>query len=391
MLPERLSNDLCSLVENEDRLTLTAILEFDHSGKRISKKFCRSIIRSRKRFTYATVKKILIDKDPAARAEHKVFLTQLEWARDLANALLQQRRRRGSLVFNLFEPEFLFNAEGDVELVRPGERNFAHQIIEEFMLAANEAVAELFTEQSYPALYRVHEPPEEEQAESFALFARNRAINLPPFENHPAWFASVLDHFRDSASEYVMNNLLLRSMKQAHYATKNIGHFGLGASDYTHFTSPIRRYPDLMVHRALLDLLARNGSKTPPPPRPVPEEAGVFLSNRERVAVSAERDMHDRLKVSYMKNRIGESFDAVISGVSETNLYVEIPEHCISGAIGVETLGDDYYIYDAGNYRLFGEISARTYQLGDPLRVTLVAVDAVNRTLQFTPASTAGK
>jgi ribonuclease R len=391
MLPEKLSNDLCSLVENEDRMTVSAILEFDHSGNRISKNFCRSIIRSRKRFTYTTVKKILIDKDPAARREHASFLTQLEWAQELAAALMLQRRKRGSLTFNLVEPEFLFNEEGGVELIRQSERNFAHQIIEEFMLAANEAVAELFTQRSYPALYRVHEPPKAEEAEEFTLFARAREISLPPFDSHPAWFAAVLDHFRGSTSEYVINNLLLRSMKQAHYSAQNVGHFGLGATDYTHFTSPIRRYPDLMVHRALLSCLSKGGLKTSPPPKSSLKEAGEFLSSRERVAVSAERDMHDRLKVSYMKNHIGDSFDAIISGVTENNLFVEIPDHCVSGAIGVETLDDDYYIYDGGNYRLFGEISAKTYQLGDTLRVTLVAADTMTRRVQFKTAQPAAR
>lgn len=386
MLPEKLSNDLCSLVENQDRLTVSAILEFDTAGKRLNKKFCRSIICSRKRFTYTTVKKILIDKDPTVRSEHRPFLTQLKWAHELATHLLQQRRRRGSLVFNLSEPEFLLNQKGDVEVIRQSERNFAHQIIEEFMLAANEAVAELFTQQSYPALYRVHEPPKMEEAEEFTIFAQARDISLPPFENHPLWFAGVLDNFRGSRSEYVINNLLLRSMNQAHYSQQNVGHFGLGATDYTHFTSPIRRYPDLMVHRALLNYLSRNRNEMSPPRKPSLQEAGEFLSRRERVAISAERDMHDRLKVGYMKNRIGESFEAIISGVTENNLYVEIPEHCVSGTIGIELLDDDYYIFDAGNYRLFGEMSARTYQLGNTLRVTLIAVDTVARKIQFKPA-----
>lgn len=387
MLPEKLSNDLCSLVPEKDRYTLSAILEFDRKGGLTGKTFCRSIIRSRKRFTYTTVKQILIDKDSAAREENKVFLPQLQWAQELATLLQRKRKIRGSLDFNIPEPEFILSHSGELESIQRTERNFAHQIIEEFMLAANESVAQLFTEQSQPALYRIHEPPDPLKTEEFIQFAQTLEPGLPPFDNHPTWFAHIIDRFNGSKSEYIINNLLLRSMKQAYYSAANLGHFGLGTMNYTHFTSPIRRYPDLMVHRALLANLANSAatmgiSRQKPPLK----EAGEFLSARERNAAAAERDMHDRLKISFMKDRIGELFEAIISGVTESNLYVEIEEYCISGSVAVELLDDDYYIFDATKHRLFGEMTGKTFQLGDNLQVILIAADIITKRISFKPA-----
>lgn len=385
MLPEKLSNNLCSLVPEQDRFTVSAILDFDRSGTLLGKHFCRSIIRSRHRFTYTTVRKILIDKDPAIRKEHKDFLTGLKWAEELATVLQKKRKKRGSIDFNLLEPEFTLTDTGEIESIKQTERNFAHQIIEEFMLAANEAVAELFSRQTTSAMYRVHEPPESIKAEEFFHFAKNLGLALAPFEKSPAWFAGVLEKAKDSKYEYIINNLLLRTMQQAQYAAKNVGHFGLAATDYTHFTSPIRRYPDLIVHRELLKLLPGNAAQKRTDSRQSRlAQAGEFLSARERTAVTAERDMNDRLKIGYMKHRVGESFEAIISGVTENALYVEIQELCISGAIQVESLNDDYYLYDKKNYRLFGEITAKTYQIGDLVRVTVVDVDTLSKRIQFT-------
>jgi ribonuclease R len=384
MLPEKLSNNLCSLVPDEDRFTVSAILDFDRSGSLLTKRFCRSIIRSRQRFTYTTVQKILIDKDPAIRKEHKSFLTELKWAEELATVLQKKRKQRGSIDFNLSEPEFTLTESGKIASIKKAERTFAHQIIEEFMLAANEAVAELFSFHTTPAIFRVHEPPELIKAEEFFDFAKTLGLPLSSFENLPAWFAEVLEKCKDTKYEYILNNLLLRSMKQAQYSAKNIGHFGLAASDYTHFTSPIRRYPDLIVHRELLRLLSdRSKQKRSPGQLSSLKESGEFLSARERTAVMAERDMNDRLKVGYMKDKIGDSFEAIISGVTENALYVEIMDLCISGSIPVEALGNDYFFFDKKNHRLFGELSTTTYQIGDFIRVMVVDVDIINKRIQF--------
>ncbi|MGB3213017.1 MAG: ribonuclease R [Desulforhopalus sp.] len=390
MLPEKLSNTLCSLIPGEDRLTISAILDFDRSGTLWQKRFTRSIIRSKHRFTYNTVQKILIDKDPAIRLEHQSLLSGLEWAEELAKVLHLKRKKRGSVDFNLPEPEFTLTDSGTIASIKRAERNFAHQIIEECMLAANEAVAELLSRQEQPALFRVHEPPETTKAEEFFDFAKTLGFPMTPFENEPAWFAGFLENCRDTKYEYIINNLLLRSMKQAQYSAKNIGHFGLAADTYTHFTSPIRRYPDLIVHRQLLRLVTEESQpKRQKKQQSSMKESGEFLSARERTAISAERDMNDRLKIGYMKNRIGDSFDAIISGVTEDALYVELHELCISGSIPIELLDDDYYIFDRKNYRLFGEITAKTYQLGDHVEVTVIDVDILSKKILFRFASRA--
>ncbi len=384
MLPEKLSNDLCSLVPGKDRFTVSAILDFDRSGVLQKKHFTRSVICSRNRFTYTTVRKILIDKDQGTRNDHKPFLTQLKWAEELARALQARRKERGSIDFNVAEPEFTLSDTGGVAAVGRAERNFAHQLIEEFMLAANEAVASLFTEKTVPAVYRVHEPPDPMKIDEFVDFAKTLDIHLPTVEANPAWFARALDLCRESPYEYIVNNIMLRSMKQAQYSSNNVGHFGLASSDYTHFTSPIRRYPDLMVHRTLLKLCKISGEKEPQPgPHLSLKEAGEFLSARERTAVMAERDIHERLKIMYMKDHVGESFDAVISGVNEAALFIELQDMCISGSIAVDQLKDDYYLLDVKHHRLFGEISAKTYRIGDHLRVTLHDVDSYRKRLNF--------
>jgi len=384
MLPEKLSNNLCSLVPDEDRFTVSAIIDFDRVGTQLSKRFCRSIIRSRRRFTYTTVQKILIDKDPAIRKENKAFTTELKWAEELAIALQKKRKKRGSIDFNLPEPEFTLTDSGEIASIKISKRSFAHQIIEEFMLAANEAVAELLSRQENPAIFRIHEPPETIKAEEFYTFVKTLGLPVAPFENDPAWFAGVVEKCKDTKYEYIINNLLLRSMQQAQYSAENVGHFGLAAGDYTHFTSPIRRYPDLIVHRELLHLLeAGREKKHANRHQPPLQEAAEFLSARERTAIMAERDMNDRLKIGYMQHRIGDSFEAIISGVTENALYVEIQEFCISGSIPVELLNDDYYLWDKKNYRLFGEMTAKTYQIGDIIRVTVVDVDILGKKIQF--------
>jgi ribonuclease R len=381
MLPERLSNNLCSLVPGRDRLTFSAILDFDRNGKRHKKSFCRSIIRSRQRFTYTAVKKILVDNDPEMCREFKEFLTPLTWAGELARELLKRRMKRGSIGFNIPEPEISLDDSGKISAITRAERNFAHQIIEEFMLAANEAVAELFTEQKKAALYRIHERPDPEKVSEFSEFAQTLGLVLPHADETPEWFGHVLDLVKDSPKEYVVNNLLLRTMQQARYSPDNVGHFGLAATDYTHFTSPIRRYPDLLVHRALDTILYKAAEKK----RDL-TEVGLFLSTRERVAVSAEREMNDRLKVFFMEKHIGETFDAVISGVNAYAFFVELLDLFVNGGVPVSELTDDYYLFDIKHQRFIGEMKSKIYQIGQTLRVTVQSVDKSRNRINFIPA-----
>ncbi len=386
MLPEKISNNLCSLIPEQDRLAFTAIIDFDRQGNVVKKRFVKSIIRSHKRFTYTIVRQILIDDDKDARREHKPFLTPLKWAGELATILQKLRKDRGAIGFTLPEPDIGLDDSGRIESIGRAERNFAHQIIEEFMLSANEAVAETFTEHSVAALYRIHERPDPVKVDEFSGFAKTLGLNIPKHREDPDWFGQILDMVKGSPKEYVINNLLLRTMQQARYDMRNVGHFGLAATDYTHFTSPIRRYPDLLVHRALYDFISRSKENKKNLSVEKLKVIGPFLSTRERVAVNAEREMNDRLKVRYMQDKIGESFDGVISGVNSFAFFVELLELFISGSVAIGELRDDYYIYDQKQHRLMGERSGKMYRIGDRVRVTLLDVDQRKNRINFTIA-----
>jgi len=388
MLPEKLSNSICSLIPGKDRFTVTAILKFDRNGNLLKKDFTRSIIRSHHRFTYTTVKQILIDKEPSIRRLHKPFLTQLKWAQELATALYTKRKKRGSIGFTIPEAQISLTDNGEIAEISTIERNFAHQIVEEFMLAANEAVAKMFSESQIKTLYRVHEPPDPEKVADFCSFAKTIGLQLSQTDNRPEWFAGIVDKCKGSATEYVVNNLLLRTMKQAHYSPHNEGHFGLASPAYTHFTSPIRRYPDLLVHRQLTQAILNNSGLQNENKKHLDlQEKGAILSARERIGIRAAREMDERLKVRYMEKRVGENFSAKISGVTDFAIFVELNGLSISGSIGLKNLKDDYYLYDKKRYRLVGELSGTIYQVGDSIQVTLLDVDAQLNRINFIPTT----
>ena len=398
MLPERLSNDLCSLVPNQNRMAFTAILAFDRHGRRKKKKFTRSVIRSRHRLTYTIVKKILVDQDPELCQKYDDMLGPLQDMGELAALLNKQRLDRGSIGFELPEAEITIGADDEIESVARAERNVAHKLIEEFMLAANEAVAEALSETHQPSLYRIHETPDPVKVLEFSQFARSLGLNLPKDTGTPHWFGTVLKMVAGTPKEYIINNLLLRTMQRARYAPENVGHFGLAAEFYTHFTSPIRRYPDLMVHRALAGLLARK-KKTMTPKEAGPgrghdlSAAGEFLSSRERVAVDAEREMTGRLQVRFMADKIGELFEGVISGVSDFGIYVELLGLFIHGAVAMAKLKGDYFQFDQNNHRLVGANTGRIFQMGDVVQVRVTSVDPGKRHINFLihdPLSDAG-
>ncbi len=384
MLPENLSNNLCSLLPNEDRLTLTVMLDYDQSGQLTNKRLFRSIIKSKHRFTYDIVKKILIDQDQAIRKAHKDFLTPLQWASELAKKLQKKRIKRGAIRFSIPAAAISLNLDNTVNSITRTQTHFAHQIIEEFMLAANEAVANTFVESGRKTLFRIHERPDQDKVSEFAKFAATLGFTLLQTGENSLWYNDVIDNAAGTTHEYIINNLLLRTMQQARYSSDNSGHFGLATDNYLHFTSPIRRYPDLVVHRqicTLLDGLPTSG-QTPNAPIPL-NEAGQALSSKERTAISAERDMVDRLKRQFMSTQIGKTFAAVISGVTETSLYVELLETFISGIIKLSSMSDDYYLFDEKRYRVVGDISGSTFQIGDPLHVELIDVDNQSNKIFF--------
>ena len=386
MLPERLSNDLCSLVPRQDRPAFTAILDFDNKGHRQRAEYCRSMIHSRMRFTYETVDRLLFQGDKKERAAHADLLEMLTAAKKLARRLRTLRARRGSLGFTIPEP--VIELDGDkIRSISNAQRNEAHLLIEDFMLAANEAVAETLDKAGEEVLYRIHEPPDPEKVKTFTEAAAAMGLTLPKTEITPSWFARVLDEARGKPAEYVINNLLLRTMQRARYSVENLGHFGLAAKYYLHFTSPIRRYPDLIAHRVLHNFLL--GKKKKEERQPVLAkgetlaQAAIHLSSRERVAVDGERDVQARLSCLFLRERIGEQFEAVISGVTSFGLFIELMEYFISGAVPMHAIPGDYYLFDSRAHRLIGERTNTIYQLGQTITVQLDHIDMRAKRITF--------
>ncbi|MGI9538142.1 MAG: ribonuclease R [Desulfocapsaceae bacterium] len=389
MLPENLSNNLCSLMADEDRLTMTAVLDFDRQGLLLKKRFARSIIKSKMRFTYAIVKRIIVDKDVETRRRFETFLTPLKWATELGEALQRQRMVRGSIALTIPEAEIRLDATGGIVAIEGKQRSFANQLIEEFMLAANEAVAGTFDELGVDLLYRIHELPDPDKVKNFATIANAFGLNPGNAEPTPNWYNSMVNQVQETDRELIVNSLLLRTLQQARYSIDNTGHFGIGAPNYTHFTSPIRRYPDLIVHRLLANLISSTGESaedlSPAPYRSL-KDAGLHLSERERNSISAEREMAERLKCRFMEQRIGERFKAIISSLSDTMFFVDLLGQFVSGTVFLSSLTDDYYLHDWKRHRLIGDITGKILQVGEIIDVELTEVDMSTRKIIFTVA-----
>jgi ribonuclease R len=383
MLPERLSNNLCSLVPNKPRAAFTAVIEFDRQGKRLAKKFSRSIIVSHHRLTYTKVKKMLVDREKSLISRYSDILPQLQQMASLAEVLEKKRMARGSIGFSIPEAEVLIDPDDGVSDVIRAERTMAHKLIEEFMLAANEAVAATLFAANIPTLYRIHESPDELKVREFTTFARTLGLHLSGDGGSPKWFGKVLAKVAGTPKEYLVNNILLRTMQRARYSPENVGHFGLAATYYTHFTSPIRRYPDLMVHRTLFNMLSHKKKSGPISPAHDLQQAGDFLSGRERAAVDAEREITERFQVRFMAEKVGESFEGIVSGVTAFGLFIELLDHFVSGAIEIARLKGDFYHFDEKNYRLVGSHTNTVYQLGDLVRIRVESVDIRQRRINF--------
>ncbi|MFZ5861557.1 MAG: ribonuclease R [Nitrospirota bacterium] len=383
MFPERLSNGLCSLNPGEDRLTLTCEMTFDADGHRAAYTLYPSVIISDERMTYTTVGRILEQDDPELSRRYASLLPMFRTMRALCERLSRRRRERGSIDFDLPEPEILLDVLGETTAIVKHDRTIAHRIIEEFMLAANETVAHHLDRLRIPSVYRVHERPDPDKLLNFAQvasgFGHRVALGDPV---HPKPLARAVEAVRGRPEEALLNTLLLRSMKQARYAVENTGHFGLAATHYTHFTSPIRRYPDLVIHRLVRAALAGGGLSTERLEALLPEIA-LWSSTRERLAMEAEREVVDLKKARFMANKVGEEFAGIISGVTAYGFFVQLADVFVEGLVRAETIGGDFYVHDDARHALVGRKTRRVFRLGDPVRITVDRVDLIRRQVDF--------
>jgi ribonuclease R len=381
MLPPELSNEICCLHPKVDRLTLTVELSYDANGETRSVQFYPSVIQSNERLTYTWVKKMLVDGDSELKGRFGHLLPSLELMADLSQELRRRRTERGALDFDLPEPEVILNLQGETEEIIRAEKNLAHQIIEEFMIAANEAVARFMEEKGLPFIYRVHEPPKKEAVDEFRRFISHLGYRMRKDTDHsPGELQRVLSEAKGKPEERVINEILLRSMKWARYSAENLRHFGLASNAYTHFTSPIRRYPDLIVHRLLKSALSKKKVKLP---EGILANKADHLSERERVAMEAEREILNRYRVRFMRDKIGEEFEGIISGVMAFGFFVELRDIFVEGLVRMTSLHDDYYQYHEKKYCLVGERTHKTFRIGDKVKVRVERVDLERRHIDF--------
>jgi ribonuclease R len=385
MFPAELSTGLCSLNPHVDRLVQSCLMEIDRRGDVVRYEIHDGVIHSDARMTYTDVNAILTDRDPALLRTHAALVPMFETMRELFQILNARRRRRGSIDFDLKEPEIILDDEGMVEQITALERNVAHRLIEEFMLVANETVAQHLDEHAVPTLYRVHEPPDPLKVDEFEEFVSTLGYSLgaPANAVKPRHFQRLVEKIQGKPEEKPIAFLMLRTMQKARYDPENLGHFGLAASYYTHFTSPIRRYPDLVVHRTLRE--SRHGmaaERVEQLADDLPEMAR-HTSERERRANDAERELVQWKKVRFMADKVGDEFDGYITGVTAFGLYIELVEHFVEGMVHVSTMADDYYRFVERAHILRGENQGRVFRLGDRVTVQVIKVDMERRQIDL--------
>ena len=385
MLPHRLSNGICSLNAGEDRLALSCIMTVNPKGNVIGHEIAETVIRVDERMTYTGVKKILEDHDPAETQKYRELLPMLEQMQELSQILRERRQRRGSIDFDFPEAKIVLDDKGQPVEIMPYDRNVATKIIEDFMLLANETVAEDYYWQEIPFVYRTHEAPEEDKIRTLAAFINNfgYSMHIGVNEIRPKEIQKLLAKVEDTPEEALICRLALRSMKQARYMPENIGHFGLAANYYTHFTSPIRRYPDLQIHRIIKDNLRgrMNEEKLAHYQKLLPEVT-KHSSEMERRAEEAERETVKLKKVEYMRQYIGEEFEGVISGMTKWGMYVELP-NTVEGMVHVTNMTDDHYDYYEDRYEMAGEHTGKAYKLGQKVQVRVLDANRMLRTIDF--------
>jgi ribonuclease R len=386
MFPSELATGLCSLNPHVDRLVQSCLMEVNRRGEVVRYEMHDGVIRSTERMTYTAVNAILTDHDKATMAQYRELLPSFELMRDLFQILNTRRKRRGSVDFDLPQPEIILDAEGLIQDIVASERNIAHRIIEEFMLLANETVAGHLESHGMPALYRIHEPPDPLKVMQFQEFVSSLGFSLqvPATGPRPAHFQKLVDQIRGTPEERPIALLMLRTMQKARYDPMNLGHFGLAAETYTHFTSPIRRYPDLVVHRLLRE--QRQTRVTEDRKEELAEdlpEIGRHTSDMERRADEAERELVQWKKVRFMSDKVGDVFQGYITGVAPFGLFVELVEHYVEGMVHVSSMADDYYRYSETTHTLFGENTKKKYRLGDKVTVQVVRVDLEKRQIDL--------
>jgi ribonuclease R len=385
MFPAELATGLCSLNPHVDRLVQSCMMEVDRRGNVVRYEIHDGVINSDARMTYTAVNAILSDRDPEAMKEYRDFVPMFERMAELFEILHQRRRRRGSIDFDLPEAEVILSEYGEIEAIIPSERNVAHRLIEEFMLLANETVAAHLVERDVPALHRVHEPPDVKKVADFEAFLTTLGYGLgggpAPKPKH---FQKLIDRIRGTPEERPIAALMLRTMQKAKYDAASLGHFGLAAEHYTHFTSPIRRYPDLVVHRMLRE--SRQGqisaSRREDLEEELPETAR-HTSEMERRADEAERELLQWKKVRFMADKVGDEYEGYITGVAPYGLFVGLTEHYVEGMVHVSSMADDYYRFVEQQHVLRGENTKKVYRLGDKVMVQVVRVDMERRQVDF--------
>lgn len=387
MLPQRLSNGICSLNPQVDRLTLTCDMEWTPDAELVNHEIYPSIIKTNERMTYTNVRKILVDQDAELMERYDYLVDDFKMLEELAMKLRARRFRRGAIDFDFDETKIIVDETGKPIEVRKRERTIAEMIIEECMLAANETVAEHFHWLEVPFLYRVHEQPDGLKISNFAEFVQTFGFRLKGIGNviHPRSLQVLLEQIKGTPEENIISTVMLRSLKQARYWDEPLGHFGLAAEYYSHFTSPIRRYPDLVIHRIIREVID-NGNRLPAHRqdflRSQMQDIAVHSSERERLAVDAERETDNLKKVEFMEDKVGQEFEGLISGVTSFGIFVTL-ENSIEGMAHISYLEDDYYHLDEKNYLLIGERTGRLFRMGDRVKIRVESVSKENRTIDF--------
>lgn len=385
MLPKTLSNGVCSLNPHEDKLTLSVFMEIDRKGNVKQYDIKETIINSKARMTYTEVSDILEHDDEELKAKYSNVVEEFKTAEVLAKILMERRSRRGAIDFDFPEAKIILTPEGKVSDIKEYERRISNRIIEEFMLITNETVAEHYFWLNIPFVYRIHETPSAEKMQELGKFVSTFGYTIKGDleEVHPKALQSIISVIKGKKEEEAISTIMLRSLKQARYSPECSGHFGLAAQYYSHFTSPIRRYPDLQIHRIMKEHLNNKiNKKRQEQLVNIVDYASTQSSERERAADLAERDVKDYYKAVYMEDKVGEEFDGVVSSVTSFGMFIELP-NTVEGLSRLANMGDDYYIYDEMTYTIIGERTRKTYRIGDPVRIKVANINVDLREIDF--------